>query len=374
MQFAGQLIKDPPGVARSIFEQVKAIRLEEIGPAIEAQLQDYQDKLRTPGPEQTYTVVRGGFDLVKAFFAIQQGIARITQWAQDGAFWLGRIRTLLKNFKNPDFHATFKQLSSAQKKSFLEDFEKAGPEVWKKLDGAPGMVRAWEACFTDKVVRSNTDKLTKVSRFLVNNPSAGATFKAEFNTTSAFRRGDFVDRTSRFDDLKRAYDPDGNFSGFTPQGINASSVPQSVYNDMAAEASAPQYLDGVINSGITVPQKVPAKDGYTLYKVVPKGGPGPSPVTPFWMKLDELNSYGTSANFEQKLGLPISSHSAKYDVYRIKLKPGQQVNIFESQIANTIENGYTTTGGAIQSLVLDRAKWTNPEIVPSAEIFPPSNL
>ena len=167
MQFAGQLIKDPPGVARSIYEQVKAIRLEEIGPAIEAQLQDYQDKLSTPGPEQTYTVVRGGFDLVKGFFAIQQGVARILSWARNGSGWLGRMRNLLKNFQNPDFHAPFKQLSRAQKKSFLEDFETAGPDVWKQLDGEPGMVEAWEVLATssDNAIRRLRTEVPSLSRF-----------------------------------------------------------------------------------------------------------------------------------------------------------------------------------------------------------------
>ncbi len=69
----------------------------------------------------------------------------------------------------------------------------------------------------------------------------------------------------------------------------------------------------------------------------------------------------------------MSSHGAKYDIYKIEVKPGEQVNVFENTIANTTEAGYKTTGGATQSLILDRSKWTNPEIVPSAEIFPPTN-
>jgi len=94
---------------------------------------------------------------------------------------------------------------------------------------------------------------------------------------------------------------------------------------------------------------------------------------PYWLKLDELDTHGATANFEQKLGLPVSSHSAKYDVYKIELKSGQQADVFESKIASTVENGYTTTGGATQSLVLDRTKWTDAKIVPSAELFPPAN-
>jgi hypothetical protein len=154
-------------VACNIYQQVTGITLAQIGQAIETQLQEYQEKLSIPGPEQTYTVVRGGFDLVKAFFAIQQGLSSISHWAQNGAFWLGRMRTLLKNFKNPDFHATFKQLSSAQKKSFLEDFETAGPDVWKQLDGEPGMVGAWEVLATssDNAIRRLRTEVPSLSRF-----------------------------------------------------------------------------------------------------------------------------------------------------------------------------------------------------------------
>jgi hypothetical protein len=76
---------------------------------------------------------------------------------------------------------------------------------------------------------------------------------------------------------------------------------------------------------------------------------------------------------DYSLKLPVSSHGAKYDVFKIKVKQGEQVSVFKSRIASTVESGYTTTGGAIQSLVLDRGKWTNPELVPSLEVFPPSN-
>lgn len=55
------------------------------------------------------------------------------------------------------------------------------------------------------------------------------------------------------------------------------------------------------------------------------------------------------------------------------MNSGQQADIFESTIANTVEGGYSTTGGATQSLILDREKWTEPELVFSLEIFPPAN-
>ncbi len=90
------------------------------------------------------------------------------------------------------------------------------------------------------------------------------------------------------------------------------------------------------------------------------------------MKLDELNLHKNSPVFDQKLGLPLDSHSPKYDVYKIELNSGQQADVFESTIANAVEGGYSTTGGATQSLVLDRSKWSDPQLL-SDEIFPPAN-
>lgn len=152
-----------------------------------------------------------------------------------------------------------------------------------------------------------------------------------------------------------------------------SNVPSNVYDDMVAEASDPQFLPGIINSGITIPNKVPiTASGYKLYKVVPKGTTSPNQFTPYWIKLDELNTHGATVNFEQKMGLPVRSHGAKYDVYEIELTSGQ-ANVFESTIANTSEAGYPTTGGAVQSLVLDRGKWSSPKLIQSEELFPPAN-
>jgi hypothetical protein len=209
--------------------------------------------------------------------------------------------------------------------------------------------------------------LTKVSRYLDNNPSKRPAFKAEFDLTPSARQSDFVDRVSRFDDLKVA----NSTASFSTQGLARSDIPQTTINQMTQQASAPQYLDGVINSCSTVPVRVPVSPGDKLFKIVPKGGDTPSSVTPYWLNESELNRLATDASLEQKLGLPIVSHGAKYDVYEIALKPGQSADVFESTVASTVEGAYSTTGGGLQSLVLDRAKWSSPQKL-SREIFPPA--
>ncbi len=136
----------------------------------------------------------------------------------------------------------------------------------------------------DQALKRDPDKLTKVNRYLNTNPGKKDGFIDDLKKTSD--PGRFVDRTSWADNLKRQYDPNGNAANFTTHGLDKSDIPQSIYDDMVAEASAPQYLDGVIKSGSTVPKKIAASEGYTMYKVVPRGNAAPSPGTPFWGKLE----------------------------------------------------------------------------------------
>lgn len=79
----------------------------------------------------------------------------------------------------------------------------------------------------------------------------------------------------------------------------------------------------------------------------------------YWFTKSELEFARTGNNLEQGFGLPISSHAIEYDIYRIEATSG--ANIFESTIAPTLQNGYSTTGGRTQSLVLDRGAWSAPQ-------------
>ena len=72
--------------------------------------------------------------------------------------------------------------------------------------------------------------------------------------------------------------------------------------------------------------------------------------------LDDLMSKGS--NLESKSGLPLGSMADEYDIY--KITANQSAPIYRSTIAPTIQRGYTTTGGATQTLVLDRSLWSAP--------------
>ena len=64
---------------------------------------------------------------------------------------------------------------------------------------------------------------------------------------------------------------------------------------------------------------------------------------------------------EQVLGLPLGSHSVHYDV--LEISAIENGAIFNNKIAPTLQNVFETTGGAIQSLVLDRTLWSKPEVI-----------
>ncbi|MDP2066526.1 MAG: hypothetical protein U1E02_09105 [Hydrogenophaga sp.] len=121
-----------------------------------------------------------------------------------------------------------------------------------------------------------------------------------------------------------------------------------------------------INAGSTPPVATPLDITDKLVKVVPAGGQ-PSASTGYWMRESEWvvlqQEPGTIAN---RLGLPPGMHAAQFDVYQIT--PRQGAVVFESTIAPTTVNGVpSTSGGALQAIVLDRNQFTLPVKVGSIQ-------
>lgn len=92
---------------------------------------------------------------------------------------------------------------------------------------------------------------------------------------------------------------------------------------------------------------------------MPTGG-APSPTTGYWLRANELPSLiQDSANLSNKLGLPPGMQVNSYDVFQMTPHNGSVV--FESKIAPTTVDGIpNTTGGAPQSIVVDRNQFTLP--------------
>jgi hypothetical protein len=82
-------------------------------------------------------------------------------------------------------------------------------------------------------------------------------------------------------------------------------------------SAADNFLPAIVKSGSSNPAKVTVNQGDKFYKIVPKGIDinGPSPYY-----LSEAEYQWIKANpsqLEQKLGLPLSSVGAEYDVFKI---------------------------------------------------------
>lgn len=257
-------------------------------------------------------------------------------------------------------------LDSVELGTFTNDFSNKSISIFFENENT---LSAWKACLADDSLRKVDLVLVKTGNFLKRNPTKFIFLKNEISSTEKPKRVVFLERLWWSDSLKSAFDPLSNSSGFKTLGIDPSEVRKKLVEEMKTEAAAPQFVESILNSGASAPEKVEVSEGYTLYKIIPKGSPGPSLFTPFWTKLEELQN-NLDTNLEQKFGLPVVSHGAKYDVYKIELKAGKKAIIFESKIAKTTENGYQTSGGATQSLVLDRSKWTFPTLETNLEVFP----
>ncbi|HEY6160712.1 MAG TPA: hypothetical protein VI112_05800 [Bacteroidia bacterium] len=177
-------------------------------------------------------------------------------------------------------------------------------------------------------------------------------------------------RQKWLDDLKSLY---GNldYEGFLTNGIDPNTIPIDLINDMLNEYSntlSPQQkqnlLNSLLKSGSDIPVKRILNSGEELYKIVSKGKlPGRSS---YYMTKTQFEQLENSIDIENKLGLPLGSLSVEYDVYVATAK--EQVTIFESTVAPTIQRGYQTSGGATQTLILNTEKWT---ITKLKTIIPP---
>ncbi len=137
----------------------------------------------------------------------------------------------------------------------------------------------------------------------------------------------------------------------------------------STEESAKKYLPGVIESGSDYPDKAVIKKGEYLTKIVKIGadisGPSVYYITPV-----ELNHLKMNPDrIEQELGLPLTSNTGTYLIFRIYALDDNVV--FQSHIAPTLQYSsigqavYWTCGGAIQTLVIDNndtARWAKDSI------------
>lgn len=170
-------------------------------------------------------------------------------------------------------------------------------------------------------------------------------------------------------------DPAKAESDFKTLGLNVDPmrVPDGVKMVRELEKSglssdkAIERAQEFISSGITAPMARPIDVTDKLVKVVPTGG-SPSANTGYWMTENELIELQQNpASMANKLGLPPGMHVDSFDVFQITPKSGAVV--FESTIAPTTVNGaVSTTGGAKQTIVVDRNQFTPPVKVGAVKV------
>lgn len=121
-----------------------------------------------------------------------------------------------------------------------------------------------------------------------------------------------------------------------------------------------QIATDMMKTSATIPETVAVTTGDQLIKLVPTGGKVP-PTSPFWLTQAELTTLAKEpSKLAERLGLPPSSQAPSYDIYVIQAK--ESTSVFESTVAKTIDStsGKSQSGGANQTIVLDRTKFTNP--------------
>lgn len=116
-----------------------------------------------------------------------------------------------------------------------------------------------------------------------------------------------------------------------------------------------------IQSGSTLP--VAHQTNSPLVKIVPKDG-SVTPYSPYFTTEAQLRAAGASdKTLADHFGLPINSQADLYDIY--KITPHGETTVFTSRVAPTSELGGLVTqgGGAEQTLILNRAEWSDPVLV-----------
>lgn len=158
-------------------------------------------------------------------------------------------------------------------------------------------------------------------------------------------------------------------AGWAPVGITtrATDLPvgRQMIEDLTATGNSPanavNYAQGYIESGATVPITVQWDLGKLLKKIVP-AGTTPSAYTGYWTTVETMDiELRTPAKLTQRFALPPSQASAtSFDIYQIQA--AKSVRVFQSKVAPTIDTvtGLKQTGGAEQTMVMDRAAFSQP--------------
>jgi hypothetical protein len=119
-------------------------------------------------------------------------------------------------------------------------------------------------------------------------------------------------------------------------------------------------INELVKYSRTIPTKRTLDMGTKLFKLVKKGDRQPTAATEHsWFTEDQLRILRAKrANFESMTSVPLKNMAEDYDIYEIEAQ--SDTKVFTSEIAPTRQNGYSTSGGAQQILIIDYTSWGSP--------------
>lgn len=127
----------------------------------------------------------------------------------------------------------------------------------------------------------------------------------------------------------------------------------------------------LIRTGNSLPVATPLDSTDTLFKLVPTGR-GFNLDSSFWMMGDQLSIYSQApSKIPDAFGLPLQSNAGAYDIYAIK--PIDGAVVFQNTVAPTTQGAWIQSGGATQSLMIDRWSFTPPVKVGTIHLPSPGN-
>jgi len=125
---------------------------------------------------------------------------------------------------------------------------------------------------------------------------------------------------------------------------------------------AEKIVSGLLRSGAERPTMLGINPGEKLFKAVPKGQPVGARSPFFFDEATKERLRTGDANIADVLGLPKASEASIYDIYSVTPKPGEYPSVFKSTVARTIEGDVRRSGGEDQALIVNRQKFTEPEL------------
>ena len=145
---------------------------------------------------------------------------------------------------NPDLDVKIRELSSAKKGKFQEDFKRDSPEEMQELlshfDENPELVGAWESIFPDELLRKNTDNLAKVENYANDFGKNFDDIGDEFTNVPSSQRSGWVDHLEYRTKSNGGVNKAGGQSSKYGTYADNSSVPSKYssdnrFDDLAAD-------------------------------------------------------------------------------------------------------------------------------------------